>query len=398
MKALKYTAVLAVAAIVTFSHLKTLHAELVFEDDLNSPTSARPVQVQAAPAPAAAQVDERQDLSKAETMRRQRMRQELKNEDALTSKLEELRLKDEMKRSDQILGSGVEKSPEVAPLTEQRIGTAATAAPATLAPAAAPVATNINGAPLAGETVAEMPIKTDVEEKHPSNISFTPRGGLSNMSGSYYDVQATYSFGLDLGVSVTDYFSVVGGYTYSKYSIGAGPAMVYPMGFNTASYLQRLNMNDNVIQLGARAYLLSPSYSFRPFVGAGGAYRRGYVNFDSNTLNFMRTYNPNAAGDVEVTGFSGYLETGMEFKITKSISITGMFRYFNIFSTKQSNPLDPNVFLNQNGYSYASAGYSPYSAYSTGYYGYNSDSRSQASTALGNNNFYQLMAGLTFTF
>ncbi|MBI3542920.1 MAG: hypothetical protein HY075_06580, partial [Deltaproteobacteria bacterium] len=105
MKIFGYAAALAVAATVTLSGPKLAYGELVFEDDLKN---------DAAPAAQQKRADDAASLTKAEEMRRHRLRQELKNEDLLTQKLEELRLKDEMKRTDELSGgnavSGVSKA------------------------------------------------------------------------------------------------------------------------------------------------------------------------------------------------------------------------------------------------------------------------------------------------
>ena len=81
-----------------------------------APVYAAPAPVAAAPAVQAqasapqgvsadsAPATEVQSLSKTELMRRERTRTELKNEDLLQERLEELRLRDEKKRTDQLLG------------------------------------------------------------------------------------------------------------------------------------------------------------------------------------------------------------------------------------------------------------------------------------------------------
>ena len=62
-----------------------------------------------APAPSAAagdSADDMKNMNRSELLRRQRVREELRNEDALQERLEELRLRDEKRRTDQILGNG----------------------------------------------------------------------------------------------------------------------------------------------------------------------------------------------------------------------------------------------------------------------------------------------------
>ncbi|MEW6056307.1 MAG: outer membrane beta-barrel protein [Bdellovibrionota bacterium] len=396
-----YSLVLAMAVTggILFGLQKTAHGELVFEDDLkeNSNQASQPSQA-AVKKDAQTEADaERAELSKSEMMRRQRMREELKNEDLLTQKLEELRLKDEMKRTEHLTNgiSGVEKTQKepVAPLDEQRIGSAAQPQTIQANPALQNTsAVGINGAPVATSSAAVVESEIEEDEEDPRQVSITPRGGLSSITGSMYDVESKYSLGAGISVDVTDYIAFTGGYTYSEYRFGAGNTLYYPVGFNN-TYLQRLQFNDNVIDLGARLYVLDSRSRVRPFVGAGGAYRRGYVNYDDRTKQFLKGMNAYDGQDVNISGFAGYLETGVEFKLTKSIALSGAFRYFNIFSSTQSHPVNPNAFLGPNGYGYGYA----YNA-APGYYGYNNDSRSRAGNALAGNNFFQLMGGITVSF
>ncbi|MBI3544742.1 MAG: outer membrane beta-barrel protein, partial [Deltaproteobacteria bacterium] len=315
--------------------------------------------------------------------------------------------------------SGVSKAnaPEAAPLQEQRVGSAA-AAPAPIAGqqpsnpqmgAAAPV--TITGAPAdassaSGVSVAQVAPADDKADEG-TRISVQPRFGTSSVTNSIYDVSAKFATGFSLGVDLSDYITIEGGYTYASYSLGAGNSISYSPGFNTQSYLQTVNLNDNMIDAGVKAYIMGPKSRIRPFVGGGLGYRKGYVNYDDRTQSYLKQFNQYAAQDVEISGFAGYVETGIEFKVTKSISLTGTFKYFNMLSSKQSNPLDPNAFLNQNGYGYYgyNGGLAPgyyggglSGTTAAGGYGYNNDTRSQASNALAQNNFYQLMAGIQISF
>ncbi len=430
MKRYIFTTAMAVAVGVSLANLKTAEGKLVFEDelkapaqnaqaqegvvvryrdpvaDLNEPVTALPV---AQAAPATQQPATRETVTRSEQMRRSRMREELKNEDLLTQKLEELRMKDEMQRTDQILSSGVQKTP--AELQEQRVGTAATEAPAVLVAQASTTAANpalANTAPQAtavtargdwiGQSTTTASVAPMDSDEDKTRVTVSPRGGMSGITNSMYDVQSLYSMGLGVGVDLSDFVSFQGGYTFSKFNLAAGNTI-----YNPGVTLQQLEMNDNVFDMGVRANFLGPKARMRPFVGAGVGYRRGYVNYDSQTLNMLRAYNPygtNQQLDVELSAFMGYIETGLELRITKSVSFSGMGRYFNILSSRQTNPVSPYAFVNPSG---LAGGYGSYGGYGLagGYgsgYGYTGDARTQASNALANNNFYQLMAGLSIAF
>ncbi len=324
--------------------------------------------------------------SKSEQLRRQRMRTELQNEDLLTQKLEELRLKDELNRTNQLLGSGVDKS-ESTELEEKKIGSAAsTTIVSTPATSTAPQTV----------TVIQSPASDD--EGSGNRVTITPKGGLSGITNSMYDIESKYSFGLNVGMDLNNYLSFSAGYTYSTYNLNAGSTVYNPYAYQ----LQKLDLNDNVIDMGLRANITGAKAKLRPYIGAGVGYRRGYLNYDQKTLDMLKNYNYGYGNsnpdDIELSAFLGYIETGVELKISKAISLVGNIRYYNVFSSKQSQPLNPNAFINP--YGYSNAGYNPYYGGGYGYnsYGYNNDARNQAGKALADNNFYQLMVGLSVGF
>lgn len=370
MKAYSYFAAATVAASILVGGVNTARGELVFEDDLNNNNTNT-------------NQEQHKDISKSEALRRQRMREELKNEDLLSQKLEELRLKDEMKRTDQLVGSGVNKDVSSSQaLPEQKVGVASAANPNLYN-----TNVNVNGAPIASASTAV--VSTEGKEKSEENngrVSINPRGGISGIANSIYNIQSKYSLGVGLSVDVSDYIAVVGGYTYSSYGLNAGSSVITPYGFATMP-MQQLQLNDNVFDIGARGFLMDQHSKVRPFVGAGLGYRRGYVNYDDRTLSFLRQINRYAAQDVQISGFTGYVETGLELRLSKSISLNASFRYYNLLSSYQSAPLNEYAFLNPNGYYNGMGGY-----------GYSNDARSQASNALARNNFYQIMAGLSIGF
>lgn len=400
MKTLTVLSAIAVAAGIILTGMRSARAELVFESDLQAgalPTetvAAAPAQTQVKlEAPAAKADPTDAEVSRAEMMRRQRMREELKNEDLLTTKLEELRLKDEMKRTEQILGSGEKKEETTQPavMQEVRVGSAAAeAAPASstvTAVTTAPVA--VSAAPVTMTAFSDK----ESESELLGRVSLSPRGGLSSITNSVYDISSKFSFGFDLSVDATDHIAFLAGYTYSSYNIGPGSTLSYlgqvPFGF------RQVQLNDNTINLGMRAYILGPRSKVRPFAGAGVGYRIGHINFDEKTRQYAMT-NPyglvnSQVQDVDVTGFTGSLETGIEFRLTKSIALSGTFRYYTLLSSRQSNPISPYGFMG----SPLVGGYSAGLAYPG--YGFG-DERTTTADAVAKNSFYQLMAGVSVSF
>lgn len=392
------TTVMAVAVGVTLTNIRAAEGKLVYESELQpvqqvqtregiavryrDPVADVPAQqvlpvqqiqvAQAEPVAMSASA-ERAEITKSEMMRRQRLREELRNEDILTQKLEELRLKDENRRTADILGQHPATLEPTPALQEQRVGIVAQAAPAAAPVVVSAVSKTEETAPVvkADAQVA----KEDDEDK--TRVSIIPRGGLTgiiNSNSNAYDITSNYSFGVGLGVDINDYVAFMAGYSYSDYSFASANNNYYYAGYAT---FQRMEMTDHMFDMGIRANFLPVKAKFRPFIGGGVGYRRGNVNYDAATLTAVRQYYGGTTLDpIELSSTLGYIETGVEFKMTKSISLNGMVRYYNVFNSRVNNPLNP---------------------YGYGYSGYG-DIRSQAATTISANNLYQLMMGLSVSF
>src|SRR5277367_5656634 len=118
-----------------------------------------------------------------------------------------MRLKDEMKRTEDLGGansvSGIDKAPaKDQPLQEQRVGAAAvpTAAPASgqqLAPAA-PV--TLTGPPAdtssaSSQSVATAPQSSESKEENGNRVSIAPKFGTANIMSSTVNVSAKWGAG-----------------------------------------------------------------------------------------------------------------------------------------------------------------------------------------------------------
>ncbi len=383
-KKINAVALLTLAA-VTFLGIKDLRAELVFEDELE-PAAAVEQKVSGEDA----ELKQREvEMSRSERLRRHRIRAEMRNEDKLSEKLEELRLKDELKRMDALSGVNKEEQKPAEPVIEQQIGTLAAAPSATIAvPASnAPVAPAPAVAP---QSVAEVK-EEKKEDEDKMRVGITPRGGLAGIINSNFEVSSRYSFGVGVYVDVMNHLGFEAGYTRAQYSMAAGTAYgnVY-YGYTQ----QQLLMSQNVFDIGPRINILGRKSRVQPFVGVGVGYYRNSINLDQNTLNFVRMYNPAMASDFTVSGMLGYIGGGAEIKITDNIGLMGLFRYYNVLTARQSNPLSSAAFVSSNNPNAPSAS-STYGVYS-GVPG--GDPRFNASQNFGKADFYTLQGGLTVSF
>lgn len=408
MKTRRSALAILVIVATTFLGIKSVHAELVFEEDLigsGGEAAEQSVVQRAAESQSEASKlstsQEREVLSRAEILRRHRMRAEMRNEDKLTERLEELRLKDEVKRIDEIVGAKKQETQapvvanDSAALAVQPVGQIATPAQSQVVEKVVVVEAANNSNNKSEAKVESYSEKATDENK--MLVGITPRAGLSGVLNSNFEVNSRHSFGVGLHVDVLNHFGFEMGYTRSQYDVAAGNAFGFGgfnpyMGLLGGFGLRTLTMNQNVFDIGPRVNILGRNSRIQPFISAGVGFYRSNIRLDQQTMNYISTFNPALAGDYTVSGFLGYVGGGAEVKITENIGITGMFRYYNVFSARESNPLASAAFVAQN------------SAGSMGYYGVSpaaltaGDPRAAASRSFGKAHFYTIQGGVTLSF
>ncbi len=354
------------------------------------------------------------NLSKSELLRRERMRTELQNEDVLQERLEELRLRDEKRRTDEVLGRAGEGDAEFASEAHKNsvktghqsnvtdVMVSSQAAPQPMAPTVSqPVVQVVPQVMAAPQVVDSMPTLAPVmtsngtyfipaeKSKESTQVSVMPRGGLSSMTGSSgYNILSRYSVGLGLGVNVSENLAFELGYTYSEYGVALSSSN--PFVLNYQYYLgnaEPLVMKQNLVDAGLRLYFLGTESKIRPFIGGGAAYGKSYINYDQKIMQGLSNSGYSyMANDYEVSSFLGFLSAGFDLKLAKSISVGAMFRYYGVLTTRENSSLN-------------NAAFSPYSYYGSGYYNYSADSDKQIlGGSLARNPFYSILAGVSFTF
>ncbi len=338
-----------------------------------------PVQVQvtnasASAASASASEAEVEHVGKAELMRRKRMREELKNEDVLQERLEELRLRDEQARTNQIL-----------------VGPAAAAASASASAGGVAVSETVIVSPpvteRAGQAAPEVLVAdlrgrggvstaVSVEDDEEARFWIMPRGGISQMSNdTYFEVVPRYSAGITAGVEASDNLSFEAGYLFNEYGVKYGqPAGYYP-GYSFENFTMRQNVFDAALKL----HLLGPDARFRPFVGGGAGYSKAFVNYSPGQLNMIRMYyGPNAARDYETSAFLGTLSAGFDVRVSRRISVGALFKYNRVLSARESDTLYA-------GYMYAPVGMVD-------------PNKALIGSQLSVSSFYSILAGAKFSF
>ena len=340
-----------------------------------------------------------ENQSKTEMMRRSRVREELKNEDILQERLEELRLRDERRRTQEVLGLAQENDPLSA------LPVAAVASPV-VSPAVSkeqivvPPVTERPGEPaplVAGiqDQIIMTKATATLEDEEKVTFSVMPRAGLNNMIGNQngFSVNGRYSAGVGIGVGVSDNLGVEFGYAFSEYGVassnpyaGMSPYPTYGVGRPSETYA----LKQNVFDVGLKIHLLGQQAKLRPFLGGGAGFSKSYINYDNKIIDSYHQIGWNTPRDYEISSYLGYISGGFDLKVTKSVSIGTTFKYYSVLSARENQPLANYAFYTPNYYN----GYYPSTYGQTGYY----DEKQAAGSSLAKAGFYSIMAGVSFTF
>ena len=401
--------------IVQVAPVQAAPAPVVAQVQAPQPVYVAPVQQQpvyAAPAveaQAPVQQPEIGTLSKSELMRRERVREELKNEDIIQERLEELRLRDERRRTNQIFGANqagmVDPAAAQAPIAPMPMTQEAVVVPVTERPGqpavqpvyAAPVVVQ----PVQAQSQAVAPAGYDAgrstaaaseaafdapEEK--TIVRISPRAGFANMSNpDSVKVSGRYALGAALSIDASQNMVFELGYTFAEYGLTLNSQYTgfgyYGWQVPNGNYETRA-LKQNVIDAGMKFYLLNASSKLRPFIGGGGGWQKSFLNYDERykQATGMRVR------DYEASAFLGYLSTGVDVRINKSVSIGTQFRYYSVLSSNSSEQIPYNSF---GGYQY-----NPYAL--TGYGAGTDPANQSAGVELQRASFYSILAGVTFTF
>lgn len=200
-----------------------------------------------------------------------------------------------------------------------------------------------------GESVAK---KSDEESASKSSVKLAPIIGMTSIGSNYYNIESKYTAGLEIEMNIDDSLAAVLGYSYSQYDISLGNANPFYMaqpqyGYGYGNAYSALSYNQNVFSGGLRVYLMPLESKFRAFVGGGLGYNKGYVNYNNR---YAQTYQFNPYQnqlDYEVTSYLGLLEAGAEFKVSKAVSVGALFKYAQVLSANENQPLNNYAFINQ---------------------------------------------------
>lgn len=329
------------------------------QTEMETESVAAPVVVTTQPV-----VAEAAPSSKSELVRRSRMREEMKNEDLLQQRLEELRMRDEQHRSEKLLKTTGLTEEDSEHAQASNAGTAApvmkeeqVVAPITEAPAAK-VEVKVETAPTksaqtdvvtsyqSSTQMSVAPVGDYASEKKASGngVSIMPKIGFASISNvNNYDFDSRFTAGLSMGFTVSDYVGLELGYAYSEFALAPGNQSYVPGYYGAGNYNQ-LEYKQNTFDIGMKLFMTGPDSKVRPYIGGGAAYSMGYVNYNKRTRDMMSMY-PQYGFSRDVTDYQlnqvmGTLSTGLDLKISSNVSIGASYKYFMPVSSSENSQLN----------------------------------------------------------
>jgi hypothetical protein len=203
-------------------------------------------------------------------------------------------------------------------------------------------------------------------------------------------VRGRYSAGLSLGIEASESMTFELGYQFSEYGISLQPTYGFSWNSPTGTYESRA-LRQNLVDAGLKFYLLGSRSRLRPFVGGGGGWQRSFVNYDSRYRALVQAYSPTVGvQDYEASSFVGQINTGMDVRISKSVSVGAQFRYNRVLGSNSSQQIPYNAMWGASG-AYPGYGYGGAAAIA--------DPGNQiAGLQLQRASFYSVLAGVNFIF
>jgi outer membrane protein W len=189
--------------------------------------------------------------------------------------------------------------------------------------------------------------KPDGEKTSKNGVSIIPRAGLSTISSSGYNISPKFMTGVGIGMDVTDNVAIEFGYSYSENGVRTNS----PSPFGGYQATNELNFKNNTFDLALKLYLTGQDSKLRPYIGGGGAYSVGYINYDQQQQTYPY-YTP-PSSDYTLKQFQAMAQAGIDFKIASNISIGVAYKFYKPLTSSES---DDGLY---NGYFYNAYNYSP---------------------------------------
>lgn len=292
-------------------------------------------------------------VTQADHLRRKRIQEEVRNEDKIQTRVEELRLRDESKRTQKILETVPVEEPVVAATVQQTqtVSVATTPSTSQATPQASSAPSTVTTAPGYYDNLPTAQSSPHYEGEHPvaagallqhaaqdhTVFSLTPKITVSNFTSTEpYNIDAQAGFGVDAGLGLTRYFSLVFGYTYTKFRAGfSQQATPYysGYGYQTGSN-DAIKINSNMFELALKLQFFDHSSIVRPFILGGFGVGLNYINYNKTYASY---WGPTGTGpDYKLMQYTGVLGGGLDIKLASSVFLSGSFKFYPVIASNEN--------------------------------------------------------------
>jgi opacity protein-like surface antigen len=270
----------------------------------------------------------------SDLLRRERLRQELKNEGRLLEKIEEGRITSELKRADVIEGVDFNTVGNANSNTANNLETAQVAAVA--------IDGNSNDVQIAQvANTSTLGLNETVATSSASSAPMFSTGSLSIIGGyrwiheefSDYDVQNLGYVGISLSTRIASFFGLEAMGGYGRDRLVSPYFSIYDPGYSDPYYYAR---SRDVFEVAANAKLGLLKGKFQPYIlGGVGALHQRY-NIDNVYTSMEADY---AGWSRTTTKLVGNIGGGIDFSINKNLGFGVRYEYNYVFN-KKYNPMD----------------------------------------------------------
>ncbi len=173
------------------------------------------------------------------------------------------------------------------------------------------------------------------EEKTPITLFVSPYAGISSVFGNdTADSNPQYAYGAAVGLLVSSNMRVDVSYTYAEENF-SNPRVNSTQGVFVSSDANVFTMKQSSLGAGVKLYVLGRESRFRPFLGGGGGYTRGTLNYTAAYLQALG-YQSQYTSDFTLNQVNGFGEIGTEFAFTKNVVASASFKLSGVLSSNSS--------------------------------------------------------------
>lgn len=339
-------------------------ADMVYDDET---MSAAPTKVEVknvinnagAPAPIAETVStqpiivETQKIQKqSEKSRERRGFQENVNNELVIQKLEDKRLKQEEKLTAEInkrftIEDEASSAGSAAPvMKEETVIKPITETPgnASYEMSAAPKSEVVAAKPIVQDQIINYQSSTNmsvappvVSEKSPNNgVSIIPKAGLSTISSAGMNINPKFMTGVGIGFEASNYVGVEIGYAYSENGVRLDSTSTG--GYYGYQPTNELTFKNNTFDMAMKLYATSSDSKVRPYIGGGGGYSVGYINYDRQQQQAYGSYYgmTDNSSDYTLKQFQAMAQAGLDIKLASNISLGVAYKFYKPLSSTET--------------------------------------------------------------